>query len=251
MRWRDAVVGATKLKAAPRGSELVVHSPGLQNREPGFESRLPRSLIGRLLGVTCSLMARASRAPIGRRLGVGAALALSTLAASVTLAAAPGTTAALASCPHANAHPHQTSLANLRKAVRCLVNQKRAKHNRLQLKDNRRLDTAAGRHTKVMLRKDCFSHHCPGESGLNKRVKQSGYTKGASSYFFAEDLGFDRTPKRMIERLMSSKYNRHNILGKDFCDMGVGAGWGAPKKSRDDSKYATYTILFAWRDQRC
>src|SRR5215213_8505255 len=118
-----------------------------------------------------------ARAPAGRRFGIAAALALLTLGVSVTLAAAPGTTAALASCPHANAHPHHTSLANLRKAMGCLVNKKRAKHGLHRLKSNDHLASAARRHTKVMLRKDCFAHRCPGEPGLNKRVKESGYTK--------------------------------------------------------------------------
>ena len=192
-------------------------------------------------------MARDSRARAGRTAGVGAALVTLTLGISVALAATPGTTAALASCPHANAHPHHTSLANLRKAMRCLVNKKRAKHGLHRLKTNDRLASAGRRHTGVMLRKDCFTHRCPGEPGLNKRVKQSGYLKGAKSYFFAEDLGFDRTPKRMMQRLMTSHYNRHNILNPDFRDIGIGAGWGAPRKGRDDHKYATYTILFAWR----
>ena len=192
-------------------------------------------------------MARAGRASAGRSIDAGITLVLVTLATSIALAAAPGTTAALASCPHANAHPHKTSLTKLRKTLRCLVNQKRAKHGVGKLKDNARLAGAARRHTKVMLRKDCFEHRCPGEPGLRKRIKRSGYLKGADRYFFAEDLGFDRTPKRMIQRLMNSHYNRHNILNGDFQDVGVGAGWGAPQKSRDDSKYATYTIVFAWR----
>jgi uncharacterized protein YkwD len=181
------------------------------------------------------------------RAGVAMTLTLLALGAFVALAAAPGTTAALAACPHANAHPHETSLSNLRTAMRCLINKKRAEHNRKRLKDNAHLARAAKRHTDVMLRKDCFEHRCPGEAGLKKRMKRSGYLDGAKSYYYAEDLGFDRTPKRMIGRLMGDPYNRGNILNGDFRDIGVGAGWGAPKKSRDDRKYATYTILFAWR----
>jgi uncharacterized protein YkwD len=188
-------------------------------------------------------MARECRA----RAEIAAALALATLSVFVALAAAPGTTAALASCPHANAHPHTTSLANLRKAMACLVNNKRAQHNLGQLEDNFHLARAAKRHTTVMLRKDCFKHHCPGEPGLSKRMKRSGYLQGARRYKYAEDLGFDQTPRRMIRRLMNSKYNRKNILNGKFEDIGVGAGWGAPKKSKDDSRFATYTILFAWR----
>jgi uncharacterized protein YkwD len=192
-------------------------------------------------------MARECRA----RAGIAVAFALATLGVLVALAAAPGTTAALASCPHANAHPHTTSLANLRKAMACLVNNKRAQHNLGTLEDNFHLARAAKRHTTVMLRKDCFKHHCPGEVGLRKRIKRSGYRAGANAYFFAEDIGFDHTPRHMIRRLMNSKYNRRNILNGDFCDIGVGADWGAPKKSKDDSKFETFTILFAWRDQRC
>ena len=184
-------------------------------------------------------------APAGKR--IGASLALLTLGASLALATGPGTTAALASCPHANSHPHQTSLANLRQAMGCLVNNKRDDHGLSRLKDNGRLARAARRHTKAMLRDDCFKHRCPGEPALGKRIKRSGYLQGAKHYYFAEDIGFDRTPKRMIQRLMNDRYNRRNILNPDFRDIGVGAGWGAPKKSRDDSKYATYTILFAWR----
>jgi uncharacterized protein YkwD len=188
-------------------------------------------------------MARECRAQ-GRAV---AALAALTFGLLVALAAAPGTTAALAACPHANAKPHTTSLANLRTAMRCLVNKKRAKHHLTKLKDNAKLAGAAKKHTDVMLKKDCFKHHCPGEVGLRKRMKRSGYLEGAKAYYFAEDIGFDRTPKRMIQRLINDPYNRGNILNGDFKDIGVGAGWGAPKKARDDRKYATYTILFAWR----
>jgi uncharacterized protein YkwD len=178
---------------------------------------------------------------------VSAALVLLTLGALIALAASPGTTSALAGCPHAHARAHTTSLANLRDAMRCLVNHKRAKHGLTQLDDNTRLASAARRHTNVMLRKDCFKHRCAGEPGLRKRIKQSGYTKGARAFRFAEDLGFDRTPRRMLTRLMNSSFNKRQILGKDWRDIGVGVGWGAPRKARDDSKYATYTIVFAWR----
>lgn len=172
---------------------------------------------------------------------------LLTLGISAALAASPGATAALAGCPHADAKAHKTSLANLRKAMRCLVNNKRAQHGRRSLKDNDRLATAARRHTDVMLRRNCFKHRCKNEPALRKRVKQSGYTKGARRFQFAEDLGFDKTPRRLIKRLMNSRFNRRNILGGDWRDIGVGVGWGAPQKGKDDRKHETFTIVFAWR----
>jgi uncharacterized protein YkwD len=192
-------------------------------------------------------MARAWTGPAGTRAGAGALLVLLTVGISTVLAASPGTTMATAACPHADSKAHKTSLSNLRDALRCLVNHKREKHGLRSLKDNGRLARAAKRHTKAMLRQDCFKHRCEDEPGLPKRIKQSGYTNGARAFQFAEDLGFDRTPRRLIKRLMNSSYNRRQILGKDWRDIGVGVDWGAPRAGRNDRNYATYTILFAWR----
>jgi len=53
-----------------------------------------------------------------------------------------------------------------------------------------------------MLKKDCFEHRCPGEPPLGKRIKQTGYTKGAKTYFYAESLGYHKSPKRAIRKLL-------------------------------------------------
>jgi uncharacterized protein YkwD len=191
-------------------------------------------------------MARTWTAPVGTPVGAGVALVFLTLGVSVAFGALPGTPAAFA-CAHATDRPHQTSLAKLGKAMRCLVNNKRSKHGLRPLKANDRLATAAHDHTKVMLKKDCFEHRCPGEAPLGKRIKRTGYTKGAKKYFYAESLGYHKSPKRVIRKLMQTSFNRKNILGHDWQDIGVGAGWGAPKKGADDSKFETFTIVFAWR----
>jgi uncharacterized protein YkwD len=194
-------------------------------------------------------MARAVAVPAGRRAGACVALALLTLAVFVALGATNGTTAAFA-CAHATDGPHQTTLAKLNRAMQCLVNNKRAKHDLRPLKQNSKLATAARSHTKVMLKKDCFEHKCPGEAPFGKRVKRTGYTKGAKRYFYAESLGYHRSPKRTIRKLMQSGYNRRNILGDRWRDIGVGAGWGAPVKGVDDKKFETFTIVFAWRKSK-
>src|SRR5690242_21214375 len=118
-------------------------------------------------------MARARTSPVGRRAGAVIALAPLTLLISMALGASSGTTSAFA-CAHATDRPHQTSLAKLGKAMQCLVNNKRGKHRLRPLRTNDRLATAARRHTKVMLKEDCFEHRCPGEPPLGKRVKQTG-----------------------------------------------------------------------------
>jgi uncharacterized protein YkwD len=192
-------------------------------------------------------MARAWIAPAGGRIGAGTALVALTLGVSLLLAAQSGMATALASCPHATAHPHTVSLAKLRNAMTCLVNQKRAKHGRQELKPNDRLQRAATRHTKVMLEKDCFEHRCPGEPTLSTRVKQSGYIKGAKAWRFAEDLGVDHSPRQMIRRLMHSHFNRSNILNRDFRDIGIGVGWGSARAGQKDWRFETFTLVFGWR----
>ncbi|MGH2963930.1 MAG: CAP domain-containing protein [Solirubrobacterales bacterium] len=169
-------------------------------------------------------------------------------AASAAMALGPGLASASAACPHADAHAHEIPLPKLRKTVTCLVNQKRAKHDRGALEPNAKLGVAAQDHNDVMLAKECFRHRCPGEPGLGHRVKRSGYTKPHGGLLrFAEDLGFAETPRRMIKLWLHSRFNRRNLLDAGFRDIGVGVGWGAPKRNLGDSDFATYTIVFGLR----
>jgi uncharacterized protein YkwD len=175
------------------------------------------------------------------------ALAAATAGVSATLALGPGIAPATAACPHALAHPHQVALPKIRKAITCLINRKRSKRDRHVLEPNDRLELAARRHTRTMLAEECFRHRCEGERGLNRRVKKTGYTKGQRSWEFAEILGYENTPRQMIGRWMHSRFNRRTLLNRDFRDIGVGVDWGAPVADRDDSEFATYTIVFGWR----
>jgi uncharacterized protein YkwD len=196
-------------------------------------------------------MARVGTTPARRTLGA-AALAVAALTAGICFALAlrPGIAPATAACPHATAHPHQVALPKIRKAITCLVNHRRSKRDRRTLEPNDRLELAARRHTKTMLAQDCFRHRCEGEPGLHRRVKKTGYTEGQRSWRFAESVGYENTPRQMIGRWMHSSFNRRNILRREFRDIGVGVGWGAPVADRDDSKFATYTIVFGWRRAR-
>jgi uncharacterized protein YkwD len=178
------------------------------------------------------------------------ALAAATAGVSAALALGPGIAPATAACPHARAHPHQVALPKIRKAITCLINRRRSKRERHLLEPNDRLELAARRHTRTMLAEDCFRHRCEGERGLPRRVKKTGYTKGQRSWEFAEILGYENTPRQMIGRWMHSRFNRRTLLKRDFRDIGVGVGWGAPVADRDDSEFATYTIVFGWRKPR-
>lgn len=195
-------------------------------------------------------MGRAITRPAGLTLsasGALLALAAATAALYLALAASPRITTAAAACPHALAHPHEVPIAKIRKAVTCLLNKERTRRDRRPLKRNRRLKVAAKRHNEKMLARDCFQHECKGEHGLTGRVRASGYTKGRKAWSAAEVLGFENTPRQMVARWMNSGINRHRILKGDFRDVGVGVGWGAPVEGEDDSRFATYTIVFGWR----
>lgn len=173
-----------------------------------------------------------------------------TFAVSLNFAFGAALAPADAACANAKAHPHETTLPKLRKAMTCLINHKRARRDRHELSTNHRLKVAAQRHNDVMLESDCFRHDCPGEPGLNHRVWRSGYTKGQEAWRVAEDLGFDNTPRQMLKRLLHSRFNRRNLLRRSFRDIGVGVGWGTPREGLDDDKFATYTIVFGWRRAR-
>jgi uncharacterized protein YkwD len=173
-----------------------------------------------------------------------------TIGVSLNFAFGAGLATADAACANAKAHPHEATRSELRRAMTCLINRERAKRDRHELKPNRRLKKAAEAHNDVMLEHDCFRHDCPGEPGLNHRVRRAGYTKGQEAWRVAEDLGFDNTPRQMLRRLMHSRFNRRNLLRRSFRDIGVGVGWGTPVEGLDDSRFATYTIVFGWRRAR-
>lgn len=179
-----------------------------------------------------------------------ASIALGAGSFAALLALGPGAAPASAACPHAGAKAHEVPLPKLRKAVVCLVNRERSKRDRSRLDRNGKLEGAAQDHTDVMLAKDCFRHKCPGEPGLGHRIKRSGYTKGQRSWRFAENLGFEKTPRQMVKLWLESSFNRRNMLDAGFRDLGVGVGWGAPKRSVEDADFATYTVVFALRRPR-
>jgi uncharacterized protein YkwD len=196
-------------------------------------------------------MGRATTRPAGRALTAsGALLALGAAAAALCLAvaASPGiATATAAACAHSRAHPHEATIGEIRKAVTCLLNKERTRRDRHPLTRNRGLKVAAKRHNEKMLARDCFEHQCKGEPSLTGRVRASGYTARRKAWSAAEILGFENTPGQMVRRWMNSGINRHRILKGDFRDIGVGVGWGAPVEGEDDSRFATYTIVFGWR----
>lgn len=176
-----------------------------------------------------------------------AAAIVAALAICLALALGPAAAPAGAACAHAGAKAHQVTLPKLRKALTCVINHERGNRGRRLLSPNERLKLAAQRHTKRMLATDCLRHKCPGEPGLNRRVRRTGYTRGQDAWRFAENLGYDNTPRQMVKAWLRSSFNRRNLLNRDFRDIGVGVGWGTPRAGLDDSRFETFTVVFGWR----
>jgi len=178
--------------------------------------------------------ARANNNRIGRRLRLallGAALAIAGLAGG------PGAQVAKASdCANAKAKPSKLSTPEARKAIACLINKRRSNAGLPSLDRHRALQKSAQRHNNRMHGTGCFAHQCPGEPGLDTRIRSTGYLSGANRWKYAENVAWGRgkrgSPANVVEAWMHSSGHRANILSNDFRDLGVGFDDGTPSSKR-------------------
>jgi uncharacterized protein YkwD len=185
---------------------------------------------------------------MAREAGIGArGLFLISLAALAAAIPAAPASARSADCPHADARPGHVSLGKLRAAVACLVDNARAKHHLDPFNLNADLERIAQGHSKRMVRQNCFRHRCNGESPLKRRIKHSSYVDGFSSFRYAEELGYETTPKQMVHRWLANSNHRANLLDPGFRNLGIGVRRGAPVAGVQDSKFVTYTLDLAVR----
>jgi uncharacterized protein YkwD len=185
----------------------------------------------------------------GRSVAAAAAGAL-VLATGLLFVPAAAEAEAATQCANAGAHPDEATLAQLKRAIVCLINEKRATRGKPRLDPNGKLNDAAVGHTETMLAEDCFEQQCPGEPDFSARVEASGYPAGAERWKGGENLGCSPTPRRMLRAWMHQRFSRRNILKTDFRDIGVGPRRGAPaskKGCQPGAAFVTYTVILAWR----
>jgi uncharacterized protein YkwD len=189
----------------------------------------------------------------GRRQTQGSAprralAALTAAGAVALLAAAAGAEPAFAGgCANANAGDDASARA-LRNAVACLINKDRGQRDRHRLDANGKLREAARKHTDVMLEENCWAHDCPGEPGLNKRVRKTGYLDGASKWRLAQNFGCADTPKGMVDAWLGKDFTRENIRNPAYRDIGVAiAKDQVPSSGCDDGDEVTFTVVFGRR----
>jgi uncharacterized protein YkwD len=185
-------------------------------------------------------------ATVGALAGLGvAALASFAIAAdpppATTTAERGGTSCEPASVPAAD-----SNVKDLRKSIRCLINEERAVHGLSKLARDEALQKAAQRHTNAMVATGCLAHRCPDEVDLDTRLDQAGYFDGAESWRYAENTGCGLDAEAMVANWMASLYHRVNILDPEFRDIGVGASQRRVA-GRCDKGYGTFAVVFAER----
>lgn len=167
------------------------------------------------------------------------------------LGSAPAQAGQRPACANANARVADATVRELSVAVKCLIDRERRKADRARLSPNADLSRVAKRHAGVMVDRDCFGHRCRGEAALEDRIIRSGYLNRGGRYGFAESLGCATTPSAMVSLWMSKRYDKRNILGRRYRDIGIGVERGRPEAGRCQvgGPKATYTVIFAWRSR--
>ena len=108
----------------------------------------------------------------------------------------------------------------------------RARHDLGALRRNRKLSTAARRHSRAMVREHFFSHDSPNGASLVDRIRATGYLEGAQSWSIGENIAYGSgrrsTPRSIGRAWMNSPGHRANILSRSFREIGIGIAAGTP-----------------------
>jgi uncharacterized protein YkwD len=153
------------------------------------------------------------------------ALAACVLALSVSAA---GAESAVAGCSGAAARAANASPGKLRSALMCLVNRKRGANGLRALKVDRKLQKAAGRHARDMVRNGYFAHQRPGGPDLTARLHRAGWRGNAWGETIAYGCGSMGSPRATLRMWMHSPPHKAIILSGSYGHGGIGVTESAP-----------------------
>jgi len=135
---------------------------------------------------------------------------------------------------------------SMQSALLCLVNRERAAAGAPALATSRRLRRAAQGHSDDMVARRYFLHTAPGGPGLVRRVRRTGYLRGAPNWALGEDLGWAEGPAATAAALMNAWMNspphKAVMLDPAYRQLGIGIALGTPDPARPDG--ATVTLDF-------
>jgi uncharacterized protein YkwD len=137
-----------------------------------------------------------------------------------------------------------------RASIRCFLNRERKQRGLSKLRNDKRLQRASQKHTELMVKKNCFSHDCPGEPSLTARLLNVDYLAGSLiRWTCGENIAYGDehygTPKAIAKAWMKSPPHKENILNPAFEHVGVGVVPGIPGSPNADG--GTYTTDFGMR----
>jgi len=177
------------------------------------------------------------------------------LAAIVAVSAATATTAApggTSTCRDATLVPTSANAKRIRSATLCLLNRQRRSHGLPKLTRDAELLRAAQGYSDQMVTRHFFDHTSPDGSTLSSRIDRTAYLRNATSWRLGETIACDdgtrATPKRTVDKWMSTSVHSAQILNPHFRDIGIGATPGTPKPGGGPG--ATYTAVFGARAPR-
>ena len=139
---------------------------------------------------------------------------------------APAT--APAACSGARAQISSASPGKLRSALLCLVNRKRAANGLSKLRLDRKLQRAAGRHARDMVKHDYFAHQRAGGPDLTERLDRVGWNGEAWGENIAYGCGSSSSPKATLRNWLNSPPHRDLLLSGAYRRGGLGVGAEAP-----------------------
>ncbi len=221
----------------------------------GTTSRsVPRSAVRALTAVAVLLACLAAAAPAAL-----AAEANGTLT-GVTAFAPPPAAAAAAIRPLAHPAAHgcgsapgvlrdSADIVRTQRRMLCLMNHARARAGLAPLHPNQCLHRVASRHAHDMVNRRYFAHTTPNGWDPGRRAQASGYVPRAASWIVGENIawgvGGAATSGWVYNAWMHSPPHRHNILGRQFRDVGIGVAPGVPAHGfRGYTARATFSVEF-------
>jgi uncharacterized protein YkwD len=152
-------------------------------------------------------------------------------------------------CNGADRGPRKISRPQARRAVVCVINNKRRAHGVRPLEATKPLQRAGGRHAKTMVAAKCFAHQCGGEPPLASRVFKTSYLPCSCAWGLGENIAWGKksrgSPENIVDAWMQSPPHRSTLLNGSFRHVGIGLAWGSPWSS--GMRASTYTADFGYK----
>jgi uncharacterized protein YkwD len=159
---------------------------------------------------------------------VGALATIALLAPAPSNSLLSTASAEARTCAGARASISKASPRKLRSALLCLVNRKRAANGLKKLKLDRKLQRAAGRHARDMVKHDYFAHQREGGPDLTERLDRIGWSGTAWGENIAYGCASSSSPKATLRNWMNSPPHRDILLSGTYRRGGLGVGAEAP-----------------------